>query len=401
MNQKLFSAIFLISGTAIGAGLLALPLVLARIGFLPLILVLCATWGLMYLISLMGIELAIRKTKSFSLGGVGVLSFIILFYALLSAYLDGSASIVQTVFMELFQVTFSTRVTTVFCFSLLVLTLSSMFTIIEKINSILLIMLVAVVGFLVTAILIKTPVTAIPMIEEQANGLGAWALIIPLVFTSFGFNAVIEPITTLLDRKPKLIKKAFFWGSLIPLGVYLVWTLGILYVMHGSRPDVYTMMVQGGADLGLLVQALSEMSDYGLVQILMWSMSLLSIFTSALGIGISLIYLFETYFLSITAHSERKSHSAIGYFGHLLRVVGLTAPALLITLFIPDAFIKILAFAGMILVVNAVLIPLYEVFVSHSGRLNFSPILNRKWVLYGLFMIALCIMGCEVYNLFT
>lgn len=399
MNRKLFSSIFLISGTAIGAGLLALPLVLSKIGVLPLMAILCATWAFMYFISLMSVELALRKTKPFSLGISGFVSFAVLFYALLTAYLDGSASIIQNMFLSFFQISVSYQMVLAGCFIVLVVILSSLFIFIEALNSFLLVVLLLIIAFLIGSTVLKVPLALLPWIESQVDQIGVWAVIIPLIFTSFGFNVVLEPVSILLDKNPRLIKRALFWGSLIPLCVYLVWTIGIIYVLRGVRMDVYQSMILQELSLGDLVHVLGELSGHGFVQGMVWVVSLFSIFTSALGIGLGLIYLFETYFLKKVSLSGGDSFKTCSYGKHLFLVFCLVLPALCITIFFLDSFIKILSFAGMILVINAVLLPLYEAFVTHRGEFVYFPILKVKCLLWGAFGVAILIILSEVYSL--
>ncbi|CAO5682816.1 MAG: Tyrosine-specific transport protein [Holosporales bacterium] len=51
-ESKQTVAIFLVSGTTVGAGMLAMPLTAAGIGFLASFILLCIMWGIMYLAAL-------------------------------------------------------------------------------------------------------------------------------------------------------------------------------------------------------------------------------------------------------------------------------------------------------------------------------------------------------------
>ena len=94
-------ASLIVAGTAIGGGILALPIISAKLGFVPMLILMCITWFIMCVSALLTlkINLIIDPGCSFLemtdhlLGRVGkllsTLSFLVLFYALLAAYISG------------------------------------------------------------------------------------------------------------------------------------------------------------------------------------------------------------------------------------------------------------------------------------------------------------------------
>ena len=60
--------------------------------------------------------------------------------------------------------------------------------------------------------------------------------ILPVLFTSFGFQVVFHTLMDYCKGNAKMLRSIFFWGSLIPFVVYLLWTQGALVVLFGKIP---------------------------------------------------------------------------------------------------------------------------------------------------------------------
>ncbi|MDQ2993527.1 MAG: hypothetical protein M3R00_01060, partial [Pseudomonadota bacterium] len=105
-NNKLLGAILLIAGTSIGAGMLALPVVTAEHGFIASAILLISCYIVMTYTALLMLEVnlwlpsganIISMTKE-TLGRTGEiiasLSYLLLLYCLISAYLAGLNSLI-------------------------------------------------------------------------------------------------------------------------------------------------------------------------------------------------------------------------------------------------------------------------------------------------------------------
>ncbi|MGS0729952.1 aromatic amino acid transport family protein, partial [Shewanella sp. 0m-11] len=60
MNSKILGSVAIVAGTAIGGGMLALPLATASLGTLPALLLLIAIWGVSIYTSLLMLEINLR-----------------------------------------------------------------------------------------------------------------------------------------------------------------------------------------------------------------------------------------------------------------------------------------------------------------------------------------------------
>jgi tyrosine-specific transport protein len=141
----------------------------------------------------------------------------------------------------------------------------------------------------------------------------------------------------------KLIKTACLWGSLTPAFVYIIWTIAILLVVFNTDIQFFHKMAAGQvSDVGQLISVLSHATAFKSLQTIIWIISLLSILTSVLGVGLSLLDIVE---------KEWK----IKQWQTISIVVGLPA---LLSFFIPNAFVRILNIAGIILAFMAIIVPI-------------------------------------------
>lgn len=407
MNKKLMGATCLVAGTALGAGMLALPMTLAKLGLLPTLIVMVIVWFMMYYATLINLELNLRAGEGLPLGTLGRLysgriaqllgssSMLILTYSLLSAYLYGGGSIFQNFLGHLTGKTFSSGVILVLYTLGLLGLLSMTFSLVEKINRLLFIGLLAVIGVMILALLSQAHITRIPLVEEHLFHVTSWIIVLPTVFTSFGFNAVVHPLTNFCNKDPILLKRAFFWGSLIPLIVYVAWTFSVLGILHSNRPDLYQQMVTQGIEVGELIEALTRITSWNSLQILVWVLSTLAILTSALGISLGIIGIWKSEMRMNNEHARTRMDKA-----HIGVLVLTLFPSFLVAFFVPNAFIKALAFAGMILVSNTILLPIYLLYKSschHSSY--FYPLLKNKSLKVISLLFGFGIVLCEIINL--
>ena len=115
--QKQLGAIMLISGTCIGSGIIALPMILAKLGIIPSILLMIVIWSLMYYTSLINLELNLQAGRGLPLAALAekfagknsfsgrcakylsVISMKLLSYSLLAVFIYGLSSVLQKLVM--------------------------------------------------------------------------------------------------------------------------------------------------------------------------------------------------------------------------------------------------------------------------------------------------------------
>ena len=244
-KSKTFGSILIITGTALGAGMFALPLVSAKAGFLPAVMLLFLIWALMMCTGLLILEVTLAfpayrnnfgTMAAATLGPIGKiiawLSMMALLYSLASAYISGGASVL------------SASINTLFKFNIPIWVSAVVFTVVlgsavfwsTKAIDILNRGLLSVKGFL----LVATLVLLMPHVDVttimHGNVKFIW-MAAPIFLCAFGFHHIIPSLTNYIGHEPKIMRRIIIWGATIPLVIYLFWlltTLGTIPASHIS-----------------------------------------------------------------------------------------------------------------------------------------------------------------------
>ena len=398
---KQIGAILLVAGTCIGSGMIALPMVLAKLGLIPSILLMVMIWFIMYYTSLVNLELNLQAGHGLSLGAlgryfsgktaelIGTISLKLLSYSLLAVFIYGGSSILKELIASKMAVEYSIN-SIATCYAFLSITLLLLpIKLIDYLNRFLFVGLLAVVTILIAGLVITINWSELPLFNEQYSDLSVWVAIIPVVFTSFGFQVIFHTLTNYCHKNVKMLKRAFLWGSLIPAIVYIVWTCSILSVVYQNNPQFYDQMAGGKAEIGELIQVLSGIAKWQSVQLLVWWISILAIATSVLGVGVGLCD-------SLKGMLSKKVPNTC--IRNILASIMTILPAYLVVMYVPNAFIAVLGFAGMILAVIAILLPVYLFWQIKQGQLYYSE-LNKKYLLQFSIVVAMTVITCEIFNM--
>lgn len=237
---------------------------------------------------------------------------------------------------------------------------------------------------MILALLAKMNWSNIPLFSKNFLELSSWKIIIPIVFTAFGFQVIFHTLTKFCSFDSAMLKKAFFWGSLIPALVYILWSIALLSSIYQNAPEFYNQMETGSVTVGNLIKILSDIAKWPLVQVLIWWISILAIVTSTLGVGLGL----EGAIIKMIKLENLLIKKVISVF---LTVF----PAYFLAVKIPDAFTKLLGFAGMILVIIAILLPIYLLLKVKFSNLNYR-ILESKFLIFLSLIIGFLIIFCEL-----
>lgn len=397
--QKQLGPILLVAGTCIGSGMIALPIVLAKLGLLCSILLMLLIWLVMYHTSLINLELNLQAGKGLALGSLGrlfsgkkagwagTISLKLLSYSLLAVFLYGGSSILQKLFSEGGNLSYKIHGFALATFALFLLPVKW----IDYLNRYLFTALLAAAVFLISGLATKIDWSDLPLFSEDYKNVSVWRALVPIVFTSFGFQVIFHTLTNYCETHAKTLKKAFFWGSLIPAVVYIIWTGSVMSVIHHHHPIFYKEMIRGKVEIGDLIQTLCSIAGESSVQMLVWWISLLAIVTSILGVGMGLSDALGNFLAPKIPHKFAAKAT-----GALLTIV----PPYLVALLVPNAFIVVLGFAGMILALIAILLPAYLLRQAKVECLNY-PELKIKWLTRSSVGIGLTVIGSELCNLFS
>ena len=348
----MFGSTLIIAGTTIGAGMLALPLASAGIGFSTSLAIMFSLWALMAFTALLMLELHQYADSSATLHtlakqilgkkGKWVASFamLFLFYSLCAAYIAGGGAQFGDRLLEWFAFDISGPTATII-FTLLVTLVVTIGTgTVDKVNRVLFAMklaaMVAVLFFLAPNV---TESYLLSMPIEQ----GLIVASIPVIFTSFGFHGSIPAIVNYLDGDTSSLRKAVIVGSTIPLVIYIFWQIVTLGVVSQN-----TLIENGG--LSALIGQLSQTVHQSNLGSIVGVFADLALLTSFLGVSLGL---FE--FLGDTIKGKNEKPNRV-----LAALITFTPP-LGFALFYPQGFIMALGYAAIALAILAIFLPLVMV----------------------------------------
>ncbi|MCL1092224.1 amino acid permease [Shewanella kaireitica] len=357
MNSKILGSIAIVAGTAIGGGMLALPLATASLGTIPALLLLVVIWGVSIYTSLLMLEINLRAGVGLNvhaitgktLGKVGQLiqggSFLSLLFALTMVYLMGGSSLLESK-MELVGMKMDNQLAVLLFTAIFGGFIAVGVRWIDKVSRVLFTSMIALLVIVVAYLLPEVDMNL--LMNNSTAGIVAgsdltnlWLAAIPIVFTSFGFHVCIATIVRYLDGDAISLRKVLIIGSTIPLVCYILWlmvTLGTLggktvYGFEGSLPLLVTAL-QGVADSAILQQFIDLFANLALV-------------TSFLGVTMSLF--------DYVAELTRAKDNALGRAQTWLLTF---IPPLLCALYYPDGFFQVLGFAAIPLVVMIIFLPI-------------------------------------------
>jgi len=389
---SVFGGTLLITGSCIGAGMLALPILTGIPGFFPSFLMFFIAWAFMLSTAILMVEIMgwFKKPVNLismvekTLGRLGKVLcwflYLFLFYALLVAYISASGNHFSLFMLNSFKWQLPNWAGSLFFVALFGWVVYLGTKPVDHLNRYL--MIGKVLAFvLLVAFGIQYVVPRLLLHYEPKYALYTF----PILIISFGFHNMIPVLMKYMDMDRKRVRKSIYYGSLFTFGIYLIWELvaiGVLppsEIMHSFNIDVDAAQAirtyLGEHYIGYLAQALAFFAI--LTSFLAQTLSL----TNFLGDGFKI------------KHGEREN------IGMCLLAL---APPLLFSIAFPDLFFKALNFAGGICAV--VLFGIFPALMAWIGRYNQKHLLKDRLVggrftLSLIFFVAIFIFLLQFTNM--
>jgi tyrosine-specific transport protein len=286
MNNKsspsFMSGVLLISGTCIGAGMLALPVVTGASGFWPFMGINTLCWLFMLATGLLFLEATLWMHEGANvlsmaerfLGPIGKwaggASFLFLYYCLMVSYISGVTPLLS------WDVSYSTACAFagVF-FGLLILWGTKA---VDRINWLL--MIGAIISFVLLVILGSSQVNALLLARADWR---FFLIAAPTLFSAYGYHNIIPTLTFYSDRNRSKMRKAILFGTLLPFIVYSVWE----WLIIGSMP---LETIQEASDAGVpITYALQHLTGHPWISTLGSFFGVFALVTSLLGVALSMV----------------------------------------------------------------------------------------------------------------
>lgn len=253
----------LVSGTTIGAGVLALPSVTIGAGVIPSSIALVLVWVYALSTGLLLAEIHLRTLEQqqtleaeSSMGlirlitpvlgsrpigqilrAIAAVAYGFLHYALLVAYIAQGGALLTPwikttaeVILVLDQVPVPSELGPIaFVCGLGGLLYWGRSQVVDRVNA-------SFVGMLLIAFL-GLMIEKVPQISSDRLWLQNWAMVpaaVPVMLVAIFFQNVVPVVTTQLEGNIQQIRRSLIWGSALPLGLYLLWNTTVLLSVKDS-----------------------------------------------------------------------------------------------------------------------------------------------------------------------
>ncbi|WP_338463506.1 tyrosine transporter TyrP [Franconibacter daqui] len=385
MKNRTLGSVFIVAGTTIGAGMLAMPLASAGVRMGITLLLLIGMWALMCYTALLLVEVYQHVPADTGLGSLARrylgrpgqwltgFSMLFLMYALTAAYISGAGELLAASFSDWLAIPlspstgvllFTVVAGAIVCIGTTMVDLFNRLLFSAKIV-LLLVMLALLMPHVHQANLLSMPL-------EQGLAFSA----IPVIFTSFGFHGSVPSIVSYLNGDIRKLRLVFITGSAIPLVAYLFWQLATLGAIDSAT---FNHLLANHAGLNGLLQAVRQVVASPHVELAVHLFADLALATSFLGVSLGL---FD--YLSDMFQRSRK----VG--GRLQSGLITFLPPLAFALFYPQGFVMALGYAGVALAILALIIPALLVWKSREQ----TP--RQPWRVAGGKPLLALVVACGV-----
>jgi tyrosine-specific transport protein len=386
----------MIMGTEIGAGVLALPILIVHVGVYIGSIILIFAWALMLYTALLCCEAndAIKGDGSFAtmarifLGKSGKAFMTIVFWITLSSIAMAYISAAGSTFKEMFSMSaWLTSTVFVVIFGICVIIGTKT---VDYVNRVLLSL--KLLAFLIAILMLFS---ALKILNLSTSGeVLSIVSSLPAIATAFILHNIIPTIRTYLDYDKKALRRVVIIGSLIPLILYILWVTAIIGNIPGHGPNSFEAIFAKGktANVGDLLNLLSLNTNNKFIMHAINFVATISVTTSFLGTSISLYHFVKD------AFGHNKSNPVTNFI--VPSILTFVIPLLIVIIF-PNIFILTLSFAGVGATILFVLIPILIMRILVRRNHDFSIMMLRNPVLLILaFILGLGIILIEIiFNL--
>ncbi len=399
---KQFGSIMIIVGTEIGAGVLALPIITAKLGFLFGSLVMIGAWLLMTYTAVLVADINLKMEPGTSFGKmakntlgrpgeiISWVSFLLLLYAVSVAYISAAASAFNQLFPSIPQHWFSL----IFVVVLGGFVLKGVSTV-DIFNRFLSSLMLIV--FLLVCFVFWGYINLSNLLVTEGN-LGLFALSVPVIVTSFTSHLIIPSLRNYLESDPKVIFRTLIIGSTIPLVLYMLWEFSMLGAVPLYGPSSFTSNIFAhksitNSNVGDVLMLLEAKVNASFSLVVVNAFTDLAVMTSYLGVSMSLYhFIFDGF--SLASMSNRVVRSGVG------AALTFLLPLLIVLLY-PNLFIRALGYVGSCVSILLIVLPVLMVNKLHQRgeKLNYR-LSSVKFIRWMALITGLLVIFAEILSHF-
>jgi tyrosine-specific transport protein len=360
--NKLIGSTMLVVGTAIGAGILALPLVGAQVGFIYSSIAMIVIAIIAYFANMLILEVNSAfplHGNSFSsmshalLGKFGKVLMWVLYlfylYAIVVAYISGNASLIIHVFSYYLGITFPVWLTSVVFVVVLGFAVFISTEAVDYLNR----GLLSLKGvFLIAVLVCLLPYVDVSNLlssnKAVANHL---ATALPVFLSALNFALIIPSLSNYLEHDIKAIKCAIVTGLCIITPIYIWW----MFVAFGLVPmnglHSFNQLFHVHGSVGELVTVISFLAHNKYIVLGINAFTNITMTTSFLGVSLALFDFLADGFKMKDTRVGRLKTSLLTYI-----------PPLILALLFSNAFVGALGYVGVFIAVLFFIFPALMVY---------------------------------------
>lgn len=365
MNFKLLGSILLVVGTSIGAGMLALPIATAQLGFPGSLILLFICWIVMAAGAFLLLEVNLwvplnsnlNTMARTTIGPIGQIiswiTFLLLLYSLLCAYIGGGSDLFHNLLARAnidIPMWAASIIFTILFGSVVYLGIRS----VDYVNRGL--MMVKFAAYILLVLLLMPLVSSAKLAGGNLSHITS-ATAITVTITSFGYGTIVPSLRIYFGNDINGLKKAILIGSLIPLFCYIAWDAVIMGIIPLDGQHGLINILHSSNSTSDLVNTLNAAASSHSATFFVELFTSICVLTSFLGVSLCL-----TDFWADALQLEKKGYK------NLLITAATFLPPLIVVLFFPGTFVTALKYAGVYCIVLLILLPAWMAWVGRYKR---------------------------------
>lgn len=379
------------TGGAVGAGMFALPIVSAGVGFIWASLGLLLVWFATYRVSLMLMQTNLEFSVGASFntivkaklgpGWVMLNNFSIAFimYVLMYAFTTAGASILDFTlgqFMAAETLPSRPYLSLIFTLAIALLIWAGSSSV-SRISVLALAVMLAIFALVVANLFGMVKLSNLESSVSQLSYAGA---LLPVFVTAFACGGLVPSLLKHYSGDATRVAQCLRYGTLASLAIYLVWLVATLGVL--STTDLKTVIAQGG-NMGDLVAGLSAAGAVDSLNMLLTVFSHLAITTSFLSVGLGLF----DFVLDILQHHQPALRRV------LATLICFVPPAAMSFVY-PYGFVSAISYAGLAVCFSFFLVP--ALMRAKSGRSQGKAFMQIRPGVLGVLLFTFLVVGLKL-----
>ncbi len=352
MTSKFIGGVLLIVGTSIGGGMLALPMANAAAGLIPSSLALIVCWLIMTVGAFLILEVNLyvppgkhmlsMAHKTLSTPGLVItwITYLLLLYALLSAYISGGSDVLQGIFKLTHIHLADWQSTCLFTIGFGAIVYGG----IHQVDWTNRVLMFGKLGIYLLLVILISPFIKLDYWAQSEPAAVPNTLMI--LITSFGFAIIVPNLREYFNNDLKQLKYVILIGSLIPLICYFAWDAVIMGTLPAHGPDGLISLTSNPHPTTSLANQLAHAIHNTTIDRFFRTFTSICMLTAFLGVALCLMS-----FLADGLNCNRHGKQGLGL------AILTFLPPLGLVLFFPGAYLNALHYAGMLCVVLLIILP--------------------------------------------